>query len=177
MQRSLRSFLALGALALVATTAQAQVLSNTPTVTLNATQLPTLTVTVSTPSVSIASLNVGNNDFPGVNVTTAWNLGTAGTLQLVGWFAVPAAALSDGGTNNIPSSSVLGQVNGGTYTAFTGAAVGGVGVAGGSLSLFSAAVGVGIGNRVDALGLRLALASAPPAGAYTGTLNLRAIVQ
>ena len=51
MQRSARSFLALGALALAATTAQAQVTSNTATVLLNATQLPTLTVVVSTPSV------------------------------------------------------------------------------------------------------------------------------
>jgi hypothetical protein len=174
--RSTRSLLALAALALVANTAQAQVLSNTPTVTLNATQLATLTVTLSTPSVSVASINVGTTNFPAVNVTTDWNLGVAGTLQLVGWFATPTAALTDG-TNNIPSSSVRGQVNGGAYTPFTGAAVGGVGVAGGSLSLFSAAVGVGIGNRTDALNLQLNLAAAPPAGAYTGTLNLRAIVQ
>ena len=174
--RSTRSLLALAALALVATTAQAQILSNSPTVTLNATQLATLTVTLSTPSVSVPSINVGATNFPAVNVTTDWNLGVAGTLQLVGWFATPTAALTDG-TNNIPSSSVRGQVNGGAYTPFTGAAVGGVGVAGGSLSLFSAAVGVGIGTRTDALNLQLNLAAAPPAGAYTGTLNLRAIVQ
>ena len=174
--RSTGSLLALAALALVATTAQAQILSNSPTVTLNATQLATLTVTLSTPSVSVPSINVGATNFPAVNVTTDWNLGTAGTLQLVGWFLTPTAALTDG-TNNIPSSSVRGQVNGGAYTPFTGAAVGGVGVAGGSLSLFSAAVGVGIGNRTDALNLQLNLAAAPPAGAYTGTLNLRAIVQ
>ncbi len=176
MQRSIRSFVALSALALAATTAEAQVLSNTATVTLNATQLSTLTVTVSAPSVSVPSINVGTTNFPGVNVTTDWNLVSAGTLQLVGWFATPTAALTDG-TNNIPSSSVRGQVNGGAYTAFSGAPVNVIGVAGGTLSLFSSAVGTGIGTRTDALNLQLNLAAAPPAGAYTGTLNLRAIVQ
>jgi hypothetical protein len=57
MQRSTRSFLALGALAFVAGTAQAQTLSNTATVTLNAIQLSTLAVSVSAPSVSITSIN------------------------------------------------------------------------------------------------------------------------
>lgn len=180
MQRSIRSFLALAAFALSATVAEAQVLSNTATVTLNAIQLSTLAVSVSAPSVSIASINANTTtNFPSVNVTTDWNLAASGTLQLVGWFGTPASAMSDGSGNNIASSRVRGQVNGGAYTPFTGAAVGGVGVAGGSLSLFSAAVTAGTGTRTDALNLQLDFTGqpAPVAGSYTGTLNLRAIVQ
>ncbi|MEO8089468.1 MAG: hypothetical protein ABI703_04135 [Gemmatimonadales bacterium] len=58
--------------------------------------------------------------------------------------------------------------------------MGAVGVAGGSLQLFSQNVGAGsyFGSRTDQLDLRLDLTGTTTmAGDYTGTLNLQAIVQ
>jgi hypothetical protein len=66
------------------------------------------------------------------------------------------------------------------YAPFTAAAVGGIGVAGGSLQLFNQAVAAGsfFGTRTDQLDLRLNLIGTTTiAGDYTGTLNLQAIVQ
>ncbi len=186
MLRPLNRALA-GALTLVltvASTAQAQVglTSNTAAVTLNATKASTLTVSPSTATATLASItdNSNANNFSNVNLTTAWNL-TAGTsVRLIGWFATPAQALVNG-TALIPSGNVEGGINGGGFTPFTGAAVGGVGVAGGSLQLFSEAVAAAnyFASRNDVLNLRLNLAGFPTtsAGLYTGTLNVQAIVQ
>ena len=66
------------------------------------------------------------------------------------------------------------------YSPFTAAGVAGVGVAGGSLQLFSQAVAAGsfFGTRTDQLDLRLDLTGVTTmAGDYTGTLNLQAVVQ
>jgi hypothetical protein len=186
MQHPLNRALA-GAVALalaMATTAQAQVnlTSNTATVTLNATKLPTLTVSPATATATLASItdNSAANVFNNVGLTTAWNL-TAGTsVNLVGWFATPASALANGAAL-IPSSNVEGGINGGGWTAFTGGPVGTVGVAGGSLTLFSQAVAAAnyLSSRTDQLNLRLNLVGFPTtsAGTYTGTLNVQAIVQ
>jgi hypothetical protein len=98
---------------------------------------------------------------------------------LVGWFATPAQALANG-SDFIASSLVEGRVNATAYAPFTGAPVGAVGVAGGSLELFNQAVGAGtyFGSRTDQLDLRLDLTGVTTmAGDYTGTLNLQAIVQ
>ncbi|HUR94856.1 MAG TPA: hypothetical protein VMY76_09760 [Gemmatimonadales bacterium] len=179
-----RALAGAAALVLVASTAQAQVnlTSNTAAVTLNATKLSTLTVSPSAATATLASItdNSNANAFSNVNLTTAWNL-TAGTsVRLVGWFANPAQALVNG-TALIPSSNVEGGINGGAFTAFTGAPVGTVGVAGGSLQLFSQPVAAAnfFANRLDVLNLRLNLVGAPTttAGLYTGTLNVQAIVQ
>jgi hypothetical protein len=185
MQRPLNRALAAAALALALTsTAQAQVglTSNTATVTLNATKLSTLTVSPTTATTSIASITDNSlaNQFPDVGLTTAWNL-TAGTsVNLIGWFTTPASALANGAAV-IPSSKVEGGINNAGWTAFTGGAVGGVGVAGGSLQLFNQAVAVAnyLGSRTDQLNLRLNLVGFPTtsAGTYTGTLNVQAVVQ
>src|SRR3954471_20285965 len=82
--------------------------------------------------------------------------------------------------NFIPSSKVQGRVGATAYAAFTSGAVGGVGVAGGSLQLFSQAVAAGsfLGTRTDQLDLRLDLTGTTTvAGNYLGTLNVQAIVQ
>jgi hypothetical protein len=71
-------------------------------------------------------------------------------------------------------------VNANAFAPFSGAAVGGVGVAAGSLQLFSQAVAAGtyFGTRTDQLELRLDLTGVTTrAGDYTGTLNLQAVVQ
>ena len=185
MQRPLNRALA-GAAALalaLASTAEAQVglTSNTATVTLNATKLSTLTVTPSTGTATLASItdNSTANVFSSVSLQTDWNL-TAGTsVRLIGWFATPASALANGAAV-IPSANVEGGINSGGWTPFTGAAVGGVGVAGGSLQLFSQAVAANLLNtRTDNLDLRLNLTGFPAttAGLYTGTLNVQAVVQ
>jgi hypothetical protein len=119
------------------------------------------------------------NNFTPVSLTTDWNLTSGSTVRLIGWFATPAQALVNG-ADAIPSSKVEGRVGAAAYTPFTGAAVGGVGVAGGSLQLFSQAVGAGsyFGTRTDQLDLRLNLTGTTTmAGDYTGTLNVRAVVQ
>lgn len=162
--------------------AQVGLTSNTATVSLTATKLSTLTVSPAASTATLASItdNSNANNFSAVSLTTDWNL-TAGTsVNLVGWFATPAQALANGGSL-IPSSRVEGRVGAAAFAPFNGAALGGVGVAGGSQVLFTQAVGAGTfqGQRTDQLDLRLNLVGAATtvAGNYTGTLNLQAIVQ
>lgn len=162
--------------------AQVGLTSNGPvTVQLNATRNTSITVSTDVASASLASItdNSTANNFSGVNVSATWAL-TAGTsLELVGWFSNPAQALANGGAF-IPSSRVEGRIGAAPYAAFTNGTVGSVGVAAGSLTLWSQAVGVGnfSGLRTDPLDLRLNLTGASTvAGNYTGTLNLQAIVQ
>jgi hypothetical protein len=173
------------ALALVgATTVQAQVglTSNGPvTVALNATRNTSIALSTDVPSASLASItdNSSNNNFSGINVTATWALTGGTTLNLVGWFTTPAQALANG-TNFIPSSKVEGRVGATAFAPFSNAAVGSVGVAAGSLTLYSQNVtGANVsGFRTDPLDLRLNLTGASTiAGSYTGTLNLQAIVQ
>jgi hypothetical protein len=185
MQHPLMRALA-GAAALVlavASTVQAQagITSNQATVTLNATKASTLTVTPSVASADLLAIadNSNANNFPGFSVTTDWNLTSGTTVALVGWFGTPATALANGAAA-IPSSRVEASVNGGSYNAFGGAAVAGVGVAGGTLLLSSQAVAANLQNSAtDNLALRLNLVGFPTttAGLYTGTLNLQAVVQ
>jgi hypothetical protein len=179
-----RSALLLALSSLVAASAaQAQVgtLSNIASVALTATQASTLVVTANTGAASIASIaaNTTTDFAPAVNVTTAWNLTGGATVQLVGYFGTPSQALSDAGTNYIASSRVEGRIGAAAFLPFTAAAVGGAGVAGGSLVLFSQALGALAGSRTDDINLRLNYTGqpAPAAGTYTGTLNLRAVVQ
>jgi hypothetical protein len=176
----------IGATALLlvsAGSAQAQVglASNAATVALTATKNATLTVTPNASTATLASItdNSNANNFTPVSLTTSWNLTAGSSVRLIGWFATPAQALVNG-TSFIPSSKVEGRVGASAYAPFTGAALGGVGVAGGSLQLFSQAVAAGsfLSSRTDQLDLRLDLTGTTTvAGDYLGTLNLQAIVQ
>jgi hypothetical protein len=165
------------------TSAMAQVglTSNVATVALTATKNATLTITPASSNATLASITDGSNvnNFTAVSLTTAWNLTAGSSVRLIGWFATPAQALVNG-TDFIPSSKVEGRLGAAAYATFTGAALGGVGVAGGSLQLFNQAVGAGsfLGSRTDQLDLRLDLTGTTTvAGNYLGTLNLQAIVQ
>jgi hypothetical protein len=179
-----RSFAAASVLVFVGTTsamAQAGLTSNLATVALTATKAATLTVSPNASVATLASItdNSNANNFTPVSLTTAWNLTGGLSVRLIGWFATPAQALVNG-TDFIPSSKVEGRVGATAYAPFSAAAVGGVGVAGGSLQLFSQAVAAGsyFGSRTDQLDLRLNLTGTTTiAGDYTGTLNLQAIVQ
>ncbi len=129
------------------------------------------------------------NAFPTpVQIFTQWRLnpGQSNAVTLVAYFTNPAQALSTG-TLHIPSSWVEGRVATGAPTAFTpisqGAVVGGaalVGTPGGSLTLFTAPItGANkTASRTDNLDLQLNLVGrTTAAGTYSGTLNIRAIVQ
>jgi hypothetical protein len=164
-------------------TASAQVglTSNVATVALTATKAATLTVSPNASTATLASItdNSTANNFTAVSLTTAWNLTAGSSVRLIGWFATPAQALVNG-TDQIPSSKVEGRVGATAYAPFSGGAVGGVGVAAGSLQLFSQAVAAGsyFGSRTDQLDLRLNLTGTTTmAGDYTGTLNVQAVVQ
>jgi hypothetical protein len=161
--------------------AQAGLTSTPATVALTATKAATLTVSTDVGTATLASItdNSAVNNFSQVNVTTAWNLTSGSSVRLIGYFSTPAQALANG-TDYIPSSKVLGRVGATGYAAFTSGAVGTVGVAGGSLQLFSQAVAAGsyLGTRNDVLDLRLDLTGTTTvAGNYTGLLNLQAVVQ
>jgi len=170
-------FLALlGILTMLPGNGQAQTTnSNAVSVTLNAVVAQYIGITVSAPAVNF-SLVPGTGPTAGapvLTVTTTWSLTGAPTMRLWGSFANAATALADGGGNNIPSSNVLGSVNGGGAAAFT--ATGPFGGAAASLQIYSLA-GATNGTRNDTLALSINLTSQPtlPAGAYTGTLSLQA---
>lgn len=180
--RTTRVLAVAAALALTANAAMAQVgtLSNGPVqVTLNATQQPTLALSTSAASASITAINPGTTtNFPALNVTAAWNL-TAGTnVVLVGWFANPAQALAGTGSD-IAAARVFGRTGSTAYAPFTGNAVAGQGVAGGTLQLWSVAATPLTGSASTNLDLQLNYTGqpAPAAGNYSGVLNLRAVVQ
>lgn len=161
--------------------AQIGTTSNLATVALTATKSPTLTVSPNASTATLASItdNSNANNFTAVSLTTDWNLTAGSSVRLIGWFATPAQALANG-TSFIPSSKVEGRVGAAAYAPFTAAALGGVGVAGGSLQLFNQPVAAAtyFGTRTDQLDLRLNLIGTTTiAGDYTGTLNLQAIVQ
>ena len=161
---------------------------STHVVSLAAAKPGALTVSV-TSGVTQAIANVANNavnTFPApATIVTQWDLDPSlvNVIQLVAYFSVPSQALVGPGMR-IPSSRVQGRMPTGTPTTFTpinGTGVGGVGTAGGSLRLFSQLILLGINrklSRTDNLFLQLDLTGMSlPAGTYSGTLNIRAVVQ
>lgn len=171
-----------------AASAQSGLLSTNQTVAINASKAASLTVTINsgaTQTLAALTDNAVNNFATPVNITTAWDINpSASAVVLVGYFSTPSQALANG-TNYITSSLMRGRVGVvGPFNPFTGGVVTGgsstVGVAGGTLQLFSQAI-TGVNrnsNRTDDLYLQIDLTgqSAVP-GTYTGTLNLRAITQ
>lgn len=181
LQKALPGATALLLIGISTASAQVGLTSNVATVALTATKNSTLTVTPNASTATLGSITDGSNanNFSPVSLTTAWNLTAGSSVRLIGWFATPAQALANG-ADFIPSSKVEGRVGATAYAPFTGAAVGGVGVAGGSLQLYDQSVGAGafFGSRTDQLDLRLDLTGTTTlAGDYTGTLNIQAIVQ
>lgn len=163
--------------------AQAGIQSNIATVTLNARKNPVISLTAAQSALTLAggiTDNSAANQFPALGVTLNWTLTGGSSLQLVGWFGTAAQALANG-TNFIPSSRIEGKLStASAWSAFTGAAVAGVGVAGSSLVLENIGLTGNLTNTASRsidLRLNLAGAAATVAGDYTGTLNLRAVVQ
>jgi len=128
------------------------------------------------------------NDFPStVSITLTWDLQpSTGSVQVIGYFTDPAAAMTSGQVA-IPASWLKGRVMTAgalgaptTYTAFTQNGGGGIGAAGGSLSLLTQPVlgysktgtqTIDLQLQLDLVGRGLA------AGSYSGTLNIRAVTQ
>jgi hypothetical protein len=176
--------------------AQVGTVSTAKIVSLAATKTGQLTMgVISGAAQTLASLTDNStNNFPTpVVIQTQWDLnpGQTGSVNVVGWFSVPAQALFSAATGtSIPSARIKGQLSPGApaptsypavFTAFTQNAVGGIGSAGGSLRLFSINVtGTNkTATRTDNLNLQIDLTGAPvlPPGTYSGTLNIEAITQ
>lgn len=128
------------------------------------------------------------NNFPSpVSISLTWDLHpSTGAVQVIGYFTDPMAAMTSGPAT-IPSSWIKGRVMTAgaigaptTFTAFTQNGVGGIGTAGASLSLLTQPV-LGYsktGTQTIDLELQLDLIGRSlSAGAYTGTLNIRAVTQ
>jgi hypothetical protein len=181
---SIKLAIAAGLAAMVSPAAFCQALDSSPaTVSLTATLSESLTISATPAAVnfSLVSGGTATGSAP-VAIKTTWVLSSSrSSVTLTGWFSSATQALSSGGATPvyIPTSEVLGQVNSGTFNAFTQSpAAGALGVAGASLALFTQSVTTAnvSANRTDNLNLEINLASQPqlPAGTYDGTLNLEA---
>jgi len=175
--------------------AQAGTVSTARIVSLAATKTGKLTMGVISGAAQTLGTLTDNttNNFPTpVVIQTQWDLnpGQTGSVNLIGWFATPSQALTNGVGTNIPSSRMKGMLTPGapaptsfpaTFTAFTQNAVGGIGTAGGSLRLFQMNISGAnkTQTRTDNLSLQLDLTGAGvlPPGTYSGTLNIEAVTQ
>ena len=192
--RSMRScFVALSGSALLtgAVGAQAKVQSTVSALpTASAALAGAITISVGAGATQTLSSVVDNapNAFPSpVSITLTWDLHpSTGSVQVLGYFTNPSAAMTSGPVS-IPSSWLKGRVlTAGatsaptTFTAFTQNGTGGVGSAGGSLLLFSQPI-LGYsktGTRTVDLDLQLDLTGRIlTPGNYSGTLNIRAVSQ
>jgi hypothetical protein len=150
------------------------------------------TISVNIASGAIQSLtgviDNATNDFPStVGITLTWDLvPSTGAVQVIGYFTNPAVAMTSGPVS-VPSSWIRGRVMTAgvqgaptTYTPFSQSGAGGVGSAGGSLTLFSQPI-LGYskaGTQTVDLQLQLDLTGRTlAAGSYSGTLNIRAVSQ
>lgn len=194
VNKALYLFLFVSTVLLVAypRTARAQqVSSNQTTVTLNATVVSSINVSVGVASVSFSPQpGTKSTGSPTIPIITKWNLGggtTATSLTTWAYFADPTSALANAASGNkISSTLVLGALNGVAAGAFTGSSpfaaasslsiqkttvkAGGVGAAGTGANCTDATCTAGTASNNLALTLDLTTVTDLPAGAYTGTL-------
>jgi len=164
-------------LALCPSRAGAQLKSNVATVNLNATLNSGITITAAP---GLVNFNlVPNGTATGsspITITTSWRLPLIfGNIIEYAYFTSPAAALTDGAADNIPSASVSGSFNGGAYAAFTGVSPL---AAGSSITLFNQFFFIFFtnpGTRTDTLNLQINTTGLKlPAATYTGVLHIQA---
>jgi hypothetical protein len=165
------------AFALCSSRAGAQIKSNPAAVNLNAVLNTGLTITAAPGLVNFNLVRNGTatGSVP-VTITTSWRLPLIfGNIVEYAYFTNPAAALTDGASDNIPSSSVSGSFNGGAFTAFTGASPL---AAGSSITLFNQFFFIlftNPGTRTDTLNLQINTTGLNlPAATYTGVLHIQA---
>lgn len=149
--------------------------SNVATVNLNAKLAESITVTAGPAQVNftLPPSGTATGDNP-VSITTSWALGkTRTSLKLYAYFS-SANALTDGASDNIPTTNVTGSVNGGAAAPFTSATPFGAN----GMTVFTQPIGAGSYNSshgpdmialtINTAGLNL------PAATYTGVLNIQA---
>jgi hypothetical protein len=154
----------------------AQIKSAVGPVSLAATLPSSITVIANPGLVNFNLLPSGvSNGSAAINITTSWSLSQNGLrLTLYAYFTTSTSALADAFGHKIPSANVSGSINGGGYTAFTGASPF---AATSSITIFSRGVP---GNQVtqsrsDTLNLRINTTGLGlPNGTYTGLLVIRA---
>lgn len=163
-------------LLLAGTPAHAQLNSNIAGVNLAANLTTSLTVTASPGLVNFPLVRSGiANGSTTITVNTSWTLSpSVGAVTTYAYFTSAAAALTDGAGDNISSSSVSGSVNGGAFTAFTGASP----FAAGSSVTISTIRILGnnkSGNQTNTLNMRINTTGLNlPAANYTGVLTIQA---
>ena len=177
-------------LALMASPAAfAQLISNAPTITLNATLPESLTVNVTsgaTVNFTLAANTAANLGSTTSTVQTAWVLSPGRTTVAIwAYVANSAAALTAGGGNNIAASQVTAMAAG---SGSTGGVLSTTPSGGGAPSFITAGgSGVQIGSvaitgtnkassTTTTLTWSINTTSTPqlPAGTYTGTVNIQA---
>jgi hypothetical protein len=157
--------------------AGAQIKSNPGAVNLTATLNTSITISAAPGAVNFALVRNGvATGSTTVSIVTSWVVPVLfGNVTEYAYFTSPVTALTDGGGDNIPSSSVSGSFNGGAYTAFTGTSPFG---AGSSITLFNQFITIFLnstGTRTDTLGLQISTVGLNlPAGVYTGVLHIQA---
>ena len=155
----------------------AQLNSNPAAVNLNAVLNSGLTITAAPGLVNFNLVRNGTvTGSTPVTITTSWRLPLIfGNIVEYAYFTSPAAALTDGAADNIPSASVSGSFNGGAYIAFTGASPL---AAGSSITLFNQFFFIFFSNpgtRTDTLNLQINTTGLNlPAATYTGVLHIQA---
>jgi hypothetical protein len=172
------AFVMLGiVLALCPSPAGAQLKSNVATVNLAATLNSGITITAAPGLVNFNLVRNGTaTGSAPVTITTSWTLPVIfGNISEYAYFTSPAAALTDGASDNIPSSSVSGSFNGGAFAAFTGTSPL---AAGSSMTLFNQTFFIlfsNPGTRTDTLNLQINTTGLNlPAATYTGVLHIQA---
>ena len=157
--------------------AGAQLNANPATVNLNAVLSSGLTITAAPGLVNFNLVRNGTaTGSSAITIITSWRLPLIfGNIVEYAYFTNPAAALTDGASDNIPSASVSGSFNGGGYTAFTGSSPM---AAGSSITLFNQAFFIlftNPGTRTDTLNLQINTTGLNlPAATYTGVLHIQA---
>jgi hypothetical protein len=165
------------AFALCPSKAGAQLNSNPAAVNLNAVLNSGLTITAAPGLVNFNLVRNGTaTGSSPVTITTSWRLPLIfGNIIEYAYFTNPAAALTDGASDNIPSASVSGSFNGGAFTAFTGTSPL---AAGSSITLFNQFFFIFFtnpGTRTDTLNLQINTTGLNlPAATYTGVLHIQA---
>ncbi len=165
------------AVALFPVRSAAQLKSNPAAVSLSATLNSSITITAAPGLVNFNLVRSGTaTGSTPISITTSWALPLIfGNIAEYAYFSNSAAALTDGASDNIPSSSVAGSFNGGAYTAFSGTSPL---AAGSSMTLFNQIFFIlftNPGKRTDTLGLQINTTGLNlPAGIYTGVLHIQA---
>jgi hypothetical protein len=153
--------------------------SGAQAITLNATLNESLTLGLSGNSVNFAltSGSATNAGSTNITATTSWVLASGRTaVGVYAYFTDAAAALSAGGSNNIPSSAFHIADNGGASLPLINTVAYGAGNAGLQLANVAITSANFASTRNDVMAFNIDLSSLAqlPAANYTGTLNIQA---